>query len=186
MAEGKNWNCQRGRHFNSTFQSTNVGWVGWQVELLANVNYGSTGIVRFLTHILCVSSWIMGDGWMEYVYWLLVNFPDNLVASCTSIEQVNLPPSQIGKMYYINTGIFIFRTHILCVSSWIMGDGWMEYIYWLLMNFPDNLVITCISIGQVNLPPSHIGKIYYSNTGIVKFLTHMLCVSSWIMDDGRM
>jgi hypothetical protein len=39
------------------------------------------------------TGWIMGDGWMEYIYWLLINFPDNLVTNCTCIEKVNLPPS---------------------------------------------------------------------------------------------
>jgi hypothetical protein len=103
----------------------------------------------------------------------------------TSIEKVNLPSSHIGKIYYINTGIVTFQAHILCDSYWIMGDGRMEYIYWLLMNFPDNLLMICTSIEQVNLPSSHIGKIYYINTGTVTFLAHILCVSSWIMGDGQ-
>jgi hypothetical protein len=40
---------------------------------------------------------------------------------CTSIEQVNLPSSHIGKVYYINTGIVTFPTKIVCVSleSWV-------------------------------------------------------------------
>jgi hypothetical protein len=202
--------------------------------------------VTFLTHIFCVSSWIMGDGQLEKIYWLLMNFPDNFLTSCTSIEQGNLLSSSIGKIYYINTGIVTFLTHILCVSSlimgdrlmnqiyhflwtfqincswvalllsratylpvplekccintgivtflthilcvssWIMGEGQMEKIYWLLMNFPDKLLMSCTSIEQGNLPSSHIGKIYYINTGIVTFLTHILCVSSWIMGEGQM
>jgi hypothetical protein len=72
----------------------------------------------------------MGDGRMKYIYWLLMNFPDNLLTSCTSIEKVNLPSSHLGKKYYINTGIVTFLTHILRDSAWIMGDGRMEYIYW--------------------------------------------------------
>jgi hypothetical protein len=116
------------------------------------------------THIMCLS-WIMGDRRMEYIYWLLMNFPYNLLTSCTSIEKVNLPYSHIGKIYYIYTGIVTLLTHILCDSYWIMGDGRMEYTYWLLMNFPDNLLTTCTSIEQVNLPPSHIVNIYYINTG---------------------
>jgi hypothetical protein len=113
-----------------------------------------------------------------------MNFPDNFLTTCTSIEKVNLPSSHIGKIYYINTGTVTFLTHILCDSYWIMGDGRMEYIYWLLMNFPDNFLTTCTSIEKVNLPPSHIGKIYYINTGTVTFLTHILCVSleSWVTD----
>jgi hypothetical protein len=114
--------------------------------------------VKFLTHILCVSSWIMGDGQMEKIYWLLMNFPDKLLTSCTSIEQGNLPSSSIGKIYYINTGIVTFLAHILCVSSWIMGEGQKEKIYWLVMNFPDNLLTSYTSIEQGNLPSSHIEK----------------------------
>jgi hypothetical protein len=113
-----------------------------------------------------------------------MNFPYNLVTGCTSIEQVNLRPSHIGKIYYLNTGIVTFLTHILCDSYWIMVDGQMEYIYWLLMNFPDNLLTTCTSIQKFNLPSNHIAKIYYINTGIVTILTHILCVSieSWVTD----
>jgi hypothetical protein len=151
---------------------------------IGKIYYFNTGIVTFLTHILCVSSWIMGDGRIKKIYWLLMNFPDNMLRSCTCIEQINLPSSHIGKIYYINNGIVTFLTHILWVSSWIMGDGRMEYIYWLLMNFPDNLLTSCTSIEQGNLPSSHIGKIYYINTRKVTFLTHILCVSSWIMGDG--
>jgi hypothetical protein len=54
---------------------------------------------------------------MEKIYLLLMNFPDSLLTSCTSIEQGNLPSSSIGKIYYINTGIVTFLTHILGVSS---------------------------------------------------------------------
>jgi hypothetical protein len=113
-----------------------------------------------------------------------VNFPDNLITGRTSIEQVNLPSSHIWKTYYINTRIVILLTQILCDSYWIMGDGRMEYINWLLVNFPDNLVTSCTSIEQGNLPYSHIAKMYYINTGIVTFLTHILCVSleSWVTD----
>jgi hypothetical protein len=126
----------------------------------------------------------MGDGRIEYIYWLLMNFPYNLLTSCTCIEQVNLPSSHIGKIYYINSGIVTFPTHILRDSSWIMVDGQMEYIYWLIMNFPDNLFMSCTCIEQVNLPSSHIGKIYYINSGIVTFLTHILSVSleSWVTE----
>jgi hypothetical protein len=153
---------------------------------IGKIYYINTGIVTFVTHILCVSSWIMDDGQMENIYWLLMNFPDNLLTSCTSIEQGSQPSSHIGKIYYINTEIVTFLTHLLCVFSWIMGDGQMEYMYWLLMNFPDNLLTSCTSIEHVNLPLSHIGNIYYINTGIVTFLTHILCVSSWIMGEGHM
>jgi hypothetical protein len=135
------------------------------------------------THIKCLS-WIMGDGPMEYIYWLLMNFPSNFLTSCTCIEQVNLPSSHIGKIYYINRGIVTFLAHILRDSSWIMVDGQMEYIYWLLMNSPDNLLTSCTCIEQVDLPSSHIGKnILYQqrdsdipNTYIISF--------SWIMGDG--
>jgi hypothetical protein len=162
-----------------------------QVNLLSShigkVYYINTGIVTFLTHILCVSYWIMGDEKMEKICWLLMNFPDNLLMSCTSFEQVNLPSSHIAKTYYINTEIVTLLTHILWVSleSWVT-DGYMENICWILMNFPDNLLTSCTSIDQFNLPYSHIGKIYYINTGTVTFPTHILCVSSWIMGDGRM
>jgi hypothetical protein len=166
-----------------------------------------------------------------------MNFPYNLLTSCTSIEQVNLPPSHIGKIHYINTETVTILTHILCLSleswvadrwkrsvdflwtfliifsqlalllrrstyvtvtlknilyqhrysdnpnthimclSWIMGDGQVEYIYWLLINFPDNLLTSCTSIGKVNLPYSHIGRIYYINTGIVMISnTHIMCL----------
>jgi hypothetical protein len=145
----------------------------------------NTGIVTFLTHILCVSSWIIGDGQIENIFWILMTFPDILLTSCTSIEQVHLPSSHIGKIYFINTGIVTFLTHILCVSSWIMGDEQIENIYWHLMNFPDNLLTSCTSIEKVNLPSSHIEKCCI-NTGIETFLTHILCVSSWIMGDGQM
>jgi hypothetical protein len=128
----------------------------------------------------------MGDGQMENIYWLLMNFTDNLLTSCTSIEKVNLPYSYIGKIYYINNGIVTFLAHILCVSSWIMGDGRMEYIYWLLLSFPDNFLTSCTSIEQDNLHYSHMEKIYYINTGIVTFLTHILWVSYWIMGDRQM
>jgi hypothetical protein len=166
--------------------------------------------VKFLTHILCDSYWIMGDGRMQYIYYLLVNFPDNFLKTCTSIEQVNLPSIHNGKniistpgltsyelsiqfghklhfdwagepssqshwkIYYIKTGIVTFLAHIVCDSYWIMGYRRMEYIYWLLVNFLDNFLTTCTSIEQVNLPYSHIGNIYYINTGIVTFLTHNL------------
>jgi hypothetical protein len=148
--------------------------------------YINSGIVTFLTHILCDSYWIMGHGWIEYIYWLLMNFPDNLLTSCTSIEQVNLRYSHLGKIYYINSGIVTFLSHILCDSYWIMGDGRMEYMYWLLMNFPDNFLTTYISIEKVKLFSRHIGKIYYINSGIVTFLTHILCDYYWIMGDGQM
>jgi hypothetical protein len=141
---------------------------------IGNIYCINTRIVTFLTHILCVSSWIMGDRQMEKICWLLMNFQDNLLTSCTSTEQVNLPSSHIGKIYYINTGIVTFLTPLLCVSSWNMGDRQMENICWLLMNFPDNFLTSCTSIEQVNLPSSHIGKIYYINTGIVTFLTPLL------------
>ena len=163
---------------------TSIEQVNLPSSHIGKIYYINTGIVIFPTQILCDSYWIMGDGRMEYIYWLLMNFPDNLLMSCTSIEKVNLPSSHNGKIYYINTGIVTFLAHILCVPYWIMGDRRMEYIYWLLMNFPDNLVTTCTSIQQVNLHYSHIGKIYYINTGIVTFLTHILCVSleSWVTD----
>jgi hypothetical protein len=151
---------------------------------IVDIYYINTWMVTFLAHILCVSSWIIGDGQIEKICWLLMKFRDNLLTSCTSIEQDNLISNHIGKIYYINTGTVTFLTHILCVSSWIMGDGQIENIYWRLMNFPDNLLTSCTSIEQVNQPSSHIGKIYYINTGTVTFLTHILCVSYWIMGDG--
>jgi hypothetical protein len=145
----------------------------------------NTGIVTFQTHTLCVSSRIMGEGQMEKIYWLLMNFTDNLLTSCTSIEQGNLTSSSIEK-YCMNTGIVTFETHLLCVSSWIMGDRLVEKIYWLLMNFPDNLLTSCTTIEQGNLRSSSIVNIYYINTGIVTFQTHTSCVSSWIMGDRLM
>jgi hypothetical protein len=163
---------------------TSIEQVNLPYSHIGKIYYINTGIVTFLTHILCVSSWIMGDRRIENIYWLLMNFPDNLLTSCTSIDQVNLPPSHIGKIYYINTRRVTLLTNILCVSYWIMGDGQMENIYWLLMNFPDNLLTSCTSIDQGSQPSSHIGKVYYINTGTVTFLTHILCVSleSWVMD----
>jgi hypothetical protein len=124
----------------------------------------------------------MGEGKMEKIYWLLMNFPDNLLTSCTSIERSNQPPVTLKKCY-INTGIVTFETQILCVSPWIMGQGQMKNIYWLLMNFPDKLLTSCTSIEQSNIPSSHIGKICCISTRIVTFQTHILCVSSWIMGD---
>jgi hypothetical protein len=160
-----------------------------QVNLISShigdIYYINTRTVTFLTPILCVSSWIMGEGQMEKIYWLLMNFPDNLLTSCTFIEQVNLPSSHNGNTYYINTGIVTFLTPIICVSSLIMGDGQMEKTCWLLMNFPDNLLTSCTSIEQVDLPSSHIGHIYHINIGTVTFLTPILCVSSWIMGGGQ-
>jgi hypothetical protein len=163
---------------------TSIEKVNLPSSHIGKIYYINTGMVTILTHILCVSSWIMGDRRIQNIYQILMNFLDNLLTSCTSIEQVNLPSSHIGKIYYINTGIVTILTHILCDSYWIMGDRRMEYIYWLLMNFPDNLLTTCTSIEKVNLPSSHIGKIYYINTGIVTILTHILCVSleSWVTD----
>jgi hypothetical protein len=136
----------------------------------------NTGIVTFWTHILCVSSWIMGDRQIENIYWLLMNFPDNFLTSCISIEQDNLLPIHIGEIYYLNNGIVTFLAHILCVSSWIMGDGQMEYIYWLLMDFPDNLLTSCTSIEQVNLPPSHIGRMLYQHRDSDIPNTHIMCL----------
>jgi hypothetical protein len=147
--------------------------------------YINSGIVTFLTHILCDSYWIMVDGRIEYIFWLLMNFPDNLLITCTSYEQVNLPSSHNGNIYYFNTGIVTILTHILRDSYWIMGDGRIENIYWLLMNFPDNLLTTCTFIDNNNRPSSHIGEIYYINCWIVTFLTHISCVSYWIMCDAR-
>jgi hypothetical protein len=138
--------------------------------------YINTGIVTFLTHILCVSSRIMGDGQIENICWLLMNFPDNLLTSCTSIEQDNLPSSHIWKIYCINTGIVTFLTHILCVSSWFMGDGQIEKICWLLMNFPDNWLTSCTYIEQVNLPSSHIGKMLYQHRDSDIPNTHIMCL----------
>jgi hypothetical protein len=165
---------------------TSIEQVNLPSSHIGKIYYINTGIVTFLTHLLRVSSWIMGDGQIENNCWLLMNFPDNLLTSCTSIEQVNLTSSHIGKIYYINTGIETFLTHILRDSSWIMGDGQIENNCWLLMIFPDNLLMSCTSIEQVNLTSSHIGKIYYINTGIVTFLKHILGVSSWIIGDGWM
>jgi hypothetical protein len=138
--------------------------------------YINTVIVTFLTHIVCVSSWIVGDEQMEYIFWLLMNFPDNLVTSCNSIEKVNLPSRHIEKIYYINTGTVTFLTHILCVSSWSMGDIQMEYIFWLLMNFPDNLLTSCTSIEQGNLPSSHIGKMLNQHQDSNIPSTHIMCL----------
>jgi hypothetical protein len=119
----------------------------------------------------------MGDEQIEKnIYWLLMNFPDNLLTSFTSIEQDNLPYSHIRKMYYINTGTVTFLTHILCVSSWIMGDGQMEKICWLLMTFPDNLLTSCTSIEQVNLPSSHIGKMLNQHRDSDIPSAHTMCL----------
>jgi hypothetical protein len=163
---------------------TSIEQVNLPCSHIGKMYYINSGIVTFLTHILCDSYWIMGHGRMEYIYWLLMNFPDNFLTTCTYIEQVNLPFSHIGKIYYINSGIVTFLTHILCDSAWIMGDGRMEYIYWLIMNFPNNSLTTCTSIENINLPSSHIGKMYYINSGNVTFLTHIVCVSldSWVTD----
>jgi hypothetical protein len=171
---------------NLVTSCTSIEQVNLQSSHIGKMYCINTGIVTLLTQILCDSYWMMGDGQIENIYWLLMNFPDTFLTTCTSIEKVNLPPSHIGKKCYINTGIVTILTHILCDSYWIMSDGQTEYIYWLLMNFPDNFLTTCTSIEQVNLPPSHIGKIYYINTGIVTFLAHILCDSYWIMGDGRM
>jgi hypothetical protein len=152
---------------------------------IGKIYYINSGLVTFPTHILCVSleSWVM-DRQMECIYWLLMNFPDNFLTSYTCIEQVNLPSSHIGKnILYQQRDSDIPNKHIICLS-WIMGDGPMEYIYWLLMNFPDNLLTSCTCIEKVNLPSSPIGKIYYINSRIVTFLTHILCVylESWLTD----
>jgi hypothetical protein len=136
----------------------------------------NTRIVTFLPHTSCVSSWIMGEGQKEKIYWLLMHFPDKLLTSCTSIEQVNLPSSHIGKMYCINTGVVTFLTHILCVSSCIMVEGRMEKIYWLLMNFPDKLLTSCTYIEQVNLPSSSIGKMLYQHRDSDIPNTHIMCL----------
>jgi hypothetical protein len=171
---------------NLVTSCTSIEKVNLPYSHIGILYYSNTRKVRLLTHILCDSYWIMADRQMSYIYWLLVNFQDNLVTSFTSIEQVNLPYSHNGKTDYINTGIVILPTHILCDSYWIMGDGQMSYIYWLLVNFQDNLVPSCTSIEQVNLPYSHIANLYYINTGIVILLTHILCDSYWIMSHGRM
>jgi hypothetical protein len=143
---------------------------------IENIYYINTGIVSFLSPILCVSSWIMGDEQIENIYWLLMNFPDNLLESCTSIEQVNLPSSHIGNIYYINTRTVTFLTPILCVSSWIMGNGRIENICWLFMNFPDNLLTSCTSIEQGNLPSSNIGKMLYQHQDSDIPNTHIMCL----------
>jgi hypothetical protein len=171
--------------YNLVTSCTYIEQVNLPPSHIGKIYYINTGKVTLLTHILCDSYWIMGEGRMEYIFWLLMNFPDSLLTSCTSIEKVNLPSSHIGKIYYINSGIVTILIHILCDSSWIMGDGRMAYIYWLLMNFPDNFLRSCTSIEQVNLPYCHIGKKYFI-TGIVTFLTHILCDSYWIMVEGRM
>jgi hypothetical protein len=152
--------------YNLNTSCTSIEQVNLPYSHIGKTYYINNGIVTFLTLIWCDSYWIMGEGRMEYIYWLLVNIPDNFLTTCTSIEQVNLPYSHIGKTYYINTGIVTFITHILCDSYWIMGDRRMEYINWLLVNFPDNFLTTCTSFEQVNLPFSHIGKMYYINSRI--------------------
>jgi hypothetical protein len=152
---------------------------------IGSIYYINTGIVTFLTHILCDPSLIMSDRQMEKIYWPVMNCPDNLLTSCTSIEQGNLPSSSIGNIYYITTGIVTFETHILCVSSWIMVEGQKEKIYWLVMNFPNKLLTSCTSIEQGNIHSSSSGNIYYINTEIVTFLKHILCFSSWIMGEGQ-
>jgi hypothetical protein len=81
----------------------------------------NTGIVTFLTHILRDSSWIMGEGQIEKIYWLLMKFPDNLLTSCTFIEQGNLPSSSIGKMLYQHRDSDIPSTHIVCL---LFNHGW--------------------------------------------------------------
>jgi hypothetical protein len=123
---------------------------------------------------------------MEKIYWILLNFPDDLLTSCTSIEQVK-PTFQSHRknVLYQHRDSNVPNTHIMSLS-WIMDDGRMEYMYWLLINFPDNLLTSWSSIEQVNLPSSHNGKIYYINSGILTFLTHILCDSSWIRGEGRM
>jgi hypothetical protein len=98
----------------------------------------NTGIVPFETHILCVSSWIMGEGQMEKIYWLLMNFPDNLLTSCTSIEQSNLPTFQFQwkNILYQHRYSDIPNTHIMCLP---LNHGWQngKSDLLLFMNFPD-------------------------------------------------
>jgi hypothetical protein len=150
---------------------TSIEQVNLPSSHIGEMYYINTGIVTFRTHILCVCSCIICDGWIEKIYWLLMNFPDNLLTSCTSIEQVNLPYSHIGKK--------------LCVSSWIMGDGQMEKIYWLLMNFSDNLLTSCTSFEQVNLTSSHIGKMLNQHRDSDIPNTHIMCLllyHIWQMD----
>jgi hypothetical protein len=116
-----------------------------------------------------------------------MNFPDNWLTSCTSIEQVNLPSSHIGKMYYINTGIVTFLTHILCVSSWIMGDGQIGKIY---IDFLWTFQIICSRVALLLSSSTYLSVILKKcciNTGIVTFLTHILCFSleSWVTDGWK-
>jgi hypothetical protein len=168
---------------NLVTSCTSIEQVNLPSSHIGKIYYIHTGIVTFLTHILCDSYWSMGDGQIENIYWLLMNFPYNFLTSFTSIEQVNLPPSHIGKIYYINTGKVTFLTHILCVSYWIIGDRQIENIYWLLMNFPGNFLTSCTSIEQVNLPYSHIRKMLNQHRDSDIPNTHIMSVS-WIMGDG--
>jgi hypothetical protein len=70
---------------------------------------------------MCLS-WIMGDGRMDYMYWLLMNFPDNLLTSCTSIDQVILPSSHIREnTLYQQRDSDIPNTHIMCL---LLNHGW--------------------------------------------------------------
>jgi hypothetical protein len=78
--------------------------------------------VTFQTYIFCVSSWIMGEGQKEKIDWLLMNFPDNLLMSCSFIEQGNLPSSHIEKMFYQHRDSDIPNTHIVCL---LFNYGWV-------------------------------------------------------------
>jgi hypothetical protein len=63
----------------------------------------------------------MGEGQMEKIYLLVMNFPDNLLTICTSFEQGNLPSSHIEKILYQHGDSDIPNTHIMCL---LLNHGW--------------------------------------------------------------
>jgi hypothetical protein len=118
----------------------------------------------------------MVDGQIKNIYWLLMNFPDKLLTSCTCIEQGNHPSSHIGEIYFINTGIVTFLTPILCVSleSWVT-DGWNTSID-LLWTFQITFLQVALLLSRLTFLPVTLEKCCI-NTGTVTFLTNILCVS---------
>jgi hypothetical protein len=74
----------------------------------------------------------MGDGKIEKIYWLLMNFPDNLLTSCTSIEQGNLPFSHIGEMLYQHWDSEIPNTYIMCL---LLSHEWGTDVKDLLTSY---------------------------------------------------
>jgi hypothetical protein len=75
----------------------------------------------------------MGDWKIENIYWLLMNFPDNMLTSCTSIEQGNLPSSHIRKnILYQQRDRDIPSTHIMCL---LLNHGWLRNRKYILPSY---------------------------------------------------